>query len=92
MKTIQLSETGALAEEIRNGETVQIVDGETVVAKVVPADKPMTMEERMEQLIREGVVRPPKGKIPDEFFDTPPVDVGVSVLEQLLKDRRSRDW
>ena len=36
MKTVQLSELGAVAEDVRNGETVEVRDGETVVAKVVP--------------------------------------------------------
>ena len=47
MKTVQLSELGAVAEDVRNGETVEVRDGERVVAKVVPL-RAQTLEERIE--------------------------------------------
>lgn len=40
MKTRQLSEIGSLAEDLQNGETVEIVDGDKPVAKVVPIEPP----------------------------------------------------
>lgn len=93
---IPLSEIGkALAESISRGETSDIVDGETVVARVLPEQqKPlMTPEERIEQLVREGKATRGTGKVPDWFFTAPrPKSEDGSVLEQLLADRRKYDW
>jgi antitoxin (DNA-binding transcriptional repressor) of toxin-antitoxin stability system len=36
MSSVDLSEVMAIADRIRNGETVEIRDGEKLVAKVVP--------------------------------------------------------
>jgi antitoxin (DNA-binding transcriptional repressor) of toxin-antitoxin stability system len=91
MKTVQLSELGAVAEDVRNGETVEVRDGETVVAKVVPVHQ-QTIEERIEELERQGKVRRGKGTLPDWFFTEPPPKFEGSVLEQLLADRRKNDW
>ena len=87
MKTVQLSELGAVAEDVRNGETVEIRDGETVVAKVVPFLR-LTVEERLAELEKEGLVRPGSGEpLPDDFFTRPLPKAGASVLDQLLDDR-----
>jgi antitoxin (DNA-binding transcriptional repressor) of toxin-antitoxin stability system len=91
MKTVQLSELGAVAEDVRNGETVEVRDGERVVAKVVPTPA-QTIEERIEELERQGKIRRGKGKLPDWFLTEQPPDLGGSVLEQLLADRRKNDW
>ncbi len=40
MKTIQVAELGPLAEDIRNGETIAILDGERLAALIVPAGMP----------------------------------------------------
>ena len=88
MKTVQLSELGAVAEDVRNGETVEVRDGETVVAKVVPF-RTSTIEERVEELERQGLVRRGSGEpLPDDFFTRPRPKPGKSVLEQLLSDRQ----
>ena len=91
MKTVQLSELGAVADDVRNGETVEVRDGERVVAQVVPTPA-QTIEERIDELERQGKIRRGKGKLPDWFLTEPPPDLGGSVLEQLLADRRKNDW
>lgn len=94
MSTIQLSELGALAEQVKRGETVDILDGDRAVAKVVPVETPArTDEEWLDELERQGKVRRGRGKLPDDFLtrELPRFD-GGSVVEQLLNDRRSRDW
>ena len=91
MKTVQLSELGDVAEDVRNGETVEVRDGETVVAKVVPVQK-QTIEERVAELERLGKVRRGKGTLPEWFFTEPLPKFEGSVLEQLLADRRKNDW
>lgn len=92
MKTVQLSELAAVAEDVRKGETVEVRDGETVVATVVPF-RHQSIEERIDELARQGKVTKGTGTLPDWFFTEPlPKFEGGSVLEQLLKDRKSRDW
>jgi hypothetical protein len=80
MKSVQLSELGALAEDVRNGEAVAVRDGERVVAMVVPEwEEP-------------GDEKVPRGSVPEWFFTERPPKFPSSVLEQLLHDRHSRDW
>jgi antitoxin (DNA-binding transcriptional repressor) of toxin-antitoxin stability system len=74
--TIQLAELGPdAAEKLRNGETVEVLDGNTPVAKVVPvAERGSSRSE----------------PLPEWFFtERPPKFEEGSVLEQLLEDRRS---
>jgi antitoxin (DNA-binding transcriptional repressor) of toxin-antitoxin stability system len=92
MKTVQLSELGAVAEDVRNGETVEIRDGERVVAKVVPTPA-QTDEEWIDELVRQGkATRGEAGPLPEWFFKERPPKFDGSVLEQLLADRRKNDW
>jgi antitoxin (DNA-binding transcriptional repressor) of toxin-antitoxin stability system len=92
MKSVQLSELGAVAEDVRKGETVEVRDGEKVVATLAPV-RQQTIEERIDELARQGKVTKGTGTLPDWFFTEPlPKCEGGSVLEQLLNDRKSRDW
>ena len=91
MKTVQLSELGAVAEDVRNGETVEVRDGETVVAKVVPTPSPAD-EEWIDELVRQGKATKGTGRFPDWFCNERPPKLEGSVLEQLLADRRKNDW
>jgi len=88
MTTVQLSELGALAEKVKNGETIEILDGEHVVAKVVPERK-LSLEEHMDQLVAQGLARRGTGKLPPDFLTRPLPEAEASVLEQLLEDRRT---
>jgi antitoxin (DNA-binding transcriptional repressor) of toxin-antitoxin stability system len=90
MKTLDIADTGRLAEELKSGEPIELVEGGRTVAKVVPVQ---TIEERVEELIRQGKAhREGDGTIPDWFFTEPPPKFDGSVLEQLLEDRRKNDW
>lgn len=90
MKSVQLSELGPLAEDVRKGEEVVVRDGERVVARLVPEQ---TAEERIEELVRQGKARRGRGEIPEWFFTERPPKLGDgSVVEQLLADRRKHDW
>ena len=80
MKSVQLSELGALADDVRNGEAVEVRDGGRVVAMVVPEWEEPTDE------------RIGRGEVPEWFFNERPPRFPGSVLEQLLHDRHSRDW
>lgn len=89
MKSVQLSELGPVAEEVRKGETVEVRDGDEVVARVVPLGQ--TLEERIAELTKQGLIRPPltNEPFPSDFFTRPLPKAEESVLEQLLEDRRS---
>lgn len=92
MKSVQLCELGPLAANVKNGETIEVRDGESLVAKVVPFHE-QTIEERIDELARQGKVKKGTGTLPDWFFTDPlPKCESGSVLEQLLNDRKSRDW
>ncbi|MGZ5445536.1 MAG: hypothetical protein ACXW31_12660 [Thermoanaerobaculia bacterium] len=91
MKSVQLSELGPLAEDVRKGETVEVRDGERVVATLIPLHE-QTVEERVEELVQQGKARKGTGKLPDWFFTATLPKAEASVLEQLLADRRKNDW
>lgn len=89
MKTVQLSELGALAEEIRKGERIEIVDGETHVGQFVPDQA--AWDAHIDRLVAEGKAWRGTGKLPDDFFTRPLAKCDASVVEALLEDRHSRD-
>ncbi|MBV9495348.1 MAG: hypothetical protein JOZ54_13960 [Acidobacteria bacterium] len=89
MKTVQLSELGALAEEIRKGEAIDIVDGEKVVASIAPYQA--DIKAHIDRLVAEGKAWRGTGTLPDDFFTRPLAKCDASVVEALLEDRHSRD-
>jgi antitoxin (DNA-binding transcriptional repressor) of toxin-antitoxin stability system len=88
MKTLDLADVSRLPEELKAGEEIELRDGEKAVAKVVPL-RPQTIEERIDELARQGKVRNGTGTMPDELVNTCPPKFPGSVLEQLLEDRES---
>ena len=71
----------------RRGEEVVVTDrGRPVVTVNRVSDESTEMDE----LVRLGIVNPPKGKLPDDFFtrDRPPKLEGPGALDALLEERR----
>ena len=87
MKTVQLSELGALAEDVRNGETIEVIDGERHVARLVPDQ--VALKEHLDRMVAEGKATRGTGKLPDDFLTRPLIKADKSVLEALLEDRHS---
>ena len=87
MKTVQLSELGALAENVRNGETIEIVDGNRHVARLVPDQA--ALKEHLDRMVAEGKAIRGTGKLPADFLTRPLIKAPKSVLEALLEDRHS---
>lgn len=85
MKTVQLSELGALADDVRNGETIEIVDGEKPVAHVRPYQA--ALKANLDRLVAEGKARRGTGKLPPDFFTRPRPKLEGSVVEDILKER-----
>ena len=104
MKSLQLTElhdrSDEFIEAVKNGQTVELLEGERSVATVEPLREPTPAptngsdEEWIEKLVARGVIRkgPNWGKpLPEEFFTRPLPVAKASVLEQLLEDRHSGD-
>ena len=80
MKSVQLSELGAVAEDVRKGEAIEVRDGRKLAAMIVPEwEEP-------------GDERVARGYVPEWFFAERPPKFPGSALEQLLLDRQSREW
>ena len=81
-------------EMVRKGETIEILDRKTPVARLTPIEPSMKPSKGsrspwMEQLIREGRVRPPLAKLPADFFDKLPGNKSARVVDALLEERRT---
>lgn len=82
----------AYIRAVEAGETVRVTDRGRVVAELVPARahlEPTTDEERMAQLVREGLVRPAKKRLtgPPKRIGNIPFD---EIMRQLDADREDR--
>ena len=88
MKTVQLSELEAVAEDVRRGETVEVRDGNRVVATLTPLNQ-ARLEARVQELAKQGLVRLGSDEpFPEEFFTKVLPKADGSVLQQLLADRK----
>jgi antitoxin (DNA-binding transcriptional repressor) of toxin-antitoxin stability system len=87
MKSVQLADLGPVADDVKNGETVEVRDGTRLVATLVPLHQ-ARLEERVQELAARGMVRLGNGEPwPADFFTRPLPKADGSVLEQLLADR-----
>jgi antitoxin (DNA-binding transcriptional repressor) of toxin-antitoxin stability system len=90
MKSVQVNELREhlddYIEAAKQGEHVEIVEGTSVVARIVRAE---TEEEHFERLVREGKIERGTGRLPDDFLTRPLPKFEESVLEQFLEDRRT---
>jgi prevent-host-death family protein len=77
--------------EVRRGGEIQILDRGVPIARVthLPSRQPGGDDSRLERLIQAGVVRPGRGNAA-WILDTPPLELSVSILESLNKDREDR--
>ena len=99
MKIASVSEAknrlSALIDSLRSGSPVLIVDRGRPVARLEPVDAvddltQAEQEGRLARLVRSGVVRAGRGRLPPGFFAEPipqPKD-SVSVVDALLEERR----
>ena len=96
MKRATLTETknnlSALVDQVRDGETILILDRGRPVARlesVLEGDSPS--EGRLARLERRGVVRRAGNEWPGDLLATPPPRsrAGASILDALLEERRT---
>ena len=77
---------------VRRGEDVIITDRGQPIARLTALDQSEGMDARVAELVRAGVIRPPRQRLPKDFRTQPRgADVGGSVLRALL-DEREAGW
>jgi antitoxin (DNA-binding transcriptional repressor) of toxin-antitoxin stability system len=93
MRKLEISDLVRLADEVRHGETFELLINGRLVARVEPVPQ-QTADAWIDDLVRQGVVTRGRtfGKLPEWFFTQPLPQFEGSVVEQLLDDRKSRDW
>lgn len=96
MKTVSISEAknrlSALIDGLKGGSGVLIVDRGRPVARLEPVTSNRKEDDdgRLARLIRSGVVRPGRGKLPRWLLteEPPRLKGGASALAALLEERR----
>ena len=94
MKKASVSEAknslSALLDKVKAGASIVIQDRGRPVARLEPISSTGAAGDRLEQLVRDGVVRPARGPIPRKLLSSEPPSArgGVSALEALLEERR----
>ena len=95
MKKVSITEAknslSALIDGLKTGSPVLIVDRGRPVARLEPVTSSKEDDDgRLARLIRSGVVRPGRGKLPRWLLteEPPRLKGGASVLEALLEERR----
>ena len=81
----------ALIDRVKRGSPVLIVDRGRPVARLEPVSGIRTGDDnRLAQLVREGIVRPARGVAPKALFATKPPRArkGASGVRALLDERR----
>jgi len=82
----------ALIDGLKGGSSVLIVDRGRPVARLEPVMAGTAVEQdgRLSRLIREGVVRPGRGRVPRALFTSQPPRPkrGMSAVEALIVERR----
>ena len=81
----------ALIDKVKTGSPVLIVDRGRPVARLEPVtDLGLDDDGRLARLVRDGIVRPARTRLPKSLFDTRPPRLrkGASGVKALLDDRR----
>jgi prevent-host-death family protein len=81
----------ALIDRVKGGSSVLIVDRGRPVARLEPVNGVRSDDDsRLARLVREGIVRPARARVPKAVIATKPprAKAGVSAVQVLLKDRR----
>jgi prevent-host-death family protein len=81
----------ALIDSVKGGASVLIVDRGRPVARLEPVTGASeSQDERLARLVRDGIVRPGGGLVPEVIFTDPPPRLRgkTSALQALLEERR----
>jgi prevent-host-death family protein len=92
MKKVSISEAknglSALIDQVKAGKSIVILDRGRPVARLEPVAN--RDDDRMAQLVRDGIVRPPLKPFPRRLIATPPPGGSgkKTLLDALLEERR----
>lgn len=82
----------ALIDSVKAGASVLITDRGQPVARLEPVEtgQETDWDARLARLVRDGLVRPARAKLPKSFFtrELPKLKDDASVVEALLEERR----
>ena len=92
MQTTSITELknslSAYLRSVKAGEEVLITDRGRPIARIVPVSPSDSIEERMDDLERRGLLKRGTGKLPEDFWEMPrPKDPEGLVLKGLLQER-----
>lgn len=82
-----------LLKKVRHGDSILILDRNVPVARLEPLDGTEPGEDpRITQLVREGVIKRGKKKLPKDFFTRPLPKLKGSLVTAVLKDREESTY
>jgi prevent-host-death family protein len=82
-----------LIKKVKHGESVLILDRNIPVARLEPLDGSEPGEDpRITELVREGVIKRGRKRLPKDFFTRPLPKLKGSLVETLLKMRAEERW
>ena len=94
MKSVSISDAknglSALIDKVKRGMSIVIVDRGRPVARLEPIGRTATGDQRIQQLVRDGLVRPSLAALPKALIASPPPvsHAGLTTLDALLEERR----
>jgi prevent-host-death family protein len=98
MTTVSVTEAknnlSKLLKKVKHGGSVLILDRNVPVARLepLPRGSKEAEEAHWADLERRGLVRPPKRKLPKDFWTRPRPKFKKSVVQALLEERREARW
>jgi len=92
-RTASIAELKARLSEflglVKRGEEVIVTERNVPVARLSPLANRDVADARTRELVRAGLLRPPRGRLPKDFMSLPmPADPGGSVLAEVLRERQ----
>ena len=81
------NQLSAYLRKVRAGETILVLDRDTVIARLTPATEAETDDERLARLEAKGVLRRGREPWDPRKLKGPAPAAGKSVLEALLEER-----
>jgi prevent-host-death family protein len=75
-------------KRVKAGEEVIVTERGKAIARVVPFTRSGPSPAEFEEMVRAGIIRPPRRKLPPDFWDRPLVpDPEGLMLKYLLEER-----
>ena len=97
MQTVSVTEAknnlSKLLKKVRHGQTILISDRKVPIARLEPLDGTEPGEDpRITELVRQGVLKRGRKKLPKDFWTRPLPKLKGSLVETLLKMREEAPW